>query len=332
MKAWDEFLSTQRIEPLQASNALCNLDEQGLLYVGGDDATEFLQHQLSNDIRQIDATRSQLSAFSNAKGRMIGLFRVIAIEGGYLLLMPKRLLPIVQEKLQHFVLLSKVILADISNDFARMSITLDADQPPPDDAWPLEVEAVYQTDSLISLRLPAATGRSRWLLLSTDAGEAIEMWTRLSQQAVVNGTEHWRLQNIDAGIPTLYPETSEAFVLQMANLQLINGVSFKKGCYPGQEVVARMQYLGKLKRRMYRAEIDSDRAPRPGDELMANAADSKDGSGKVVDGVAIGDGSSRLLFIARIDQAESGGLKLADQPGAKLKLLPLPYAFEDKSG
>ena len=329
MKAWNEFLSTRKIEPLQASNALCSLDEHGLLYVGGDDATEFLQNQLSNDIRQIDATRSQLSAFSNAKGRMIGLFRVIAIEGGYLLLMPKRMLPIVQEKLQRYVLLSKVILADISNDFSRMSITLDADRPPPDNDWPLDVEAVNQTDSLISLRLPAAEGRSRWLLLSTDAGEAIELWTRLSEQVSVNGPEHWRLQNIDAGIPTLYPETSEAFVVQMANLQLINGVSFKKGCYPGQEVVARMQYLGKLKRRMYRAEIDSDRAPRPGDELTAIDADANDGSGKVIDGVALGDGSSRLLFIARIDLAESGRLKLAEQPGAKLKLLPLPYAFED---
>jgi len=259
---------------------------------------------------------------------MIGLFRIIAIDGGYLLLMPRALLPIVQEKLQNYVLLSKVILADISNDFARMSITLDADQPAPDSDWPLDLEAVHQTDSLISLRLPADPGRSRWLLLSTDAGEAIELWTRLSEQVTINGPEHWRLQNIDAGIPTLYPETSEAFVVQMANLQLINGVSFKKGCYPGQEVVARMQYLGKLKRRMYRAEIDSDRAPRPGEELMAIDAEAKDGSGKVVDGVAVGGGKSRLLFIARIDLAESGRLKLADQPEATLKLLPLPYAFE----
>ncbi len=332
MKAWNEFLSTQTTEALQESNALCSLDEHGLLYVGGDDAEDFLQNQLSNDIRQIDATRSQLSAFSNAKGRMIGLFRVIAIDGGYLLLMPKRLLTLVQEKLQNYVLLSKVILADISKDFARMSLTLDADRSPPDGDWPQDVDGVYQTDSLISLRLPAAAGRSRWLLLSTHAGEAIALWTRLSEQVAINGPEHWRLQNIDAGIPTLYPETSEAFVLQMANLQYVNGVSFKKGCYPGQEVVARMQYLGKLKRRMYRAEIDSNQAPRPGGELMASDADGKDGSGKVVDGVAVGDGGSRLLFVARIDLAESGHLKLAEQPDAKLNLLPLPYGFENESG
>lgn len=328
MKAWTDCLSTQTPAPLQESNAICSLDSHGLLYVGGDDATEFLQNQLSNDIRQIDQSRSQLSAFSNAKGRMIGLFRVIAIEGGYLLLMPRSLLVTVQEKLQRFVLMSRVILADISNDFARISVTIDAGQPAPDDSWPSDIDAVHQTDSLISVRLPAAEGRQRWLLLSTDAAEAIALWSRLSADLAVNGPEHWRLQNIDAGIPSLYPETSEAFVLQMANLQYINGVSFKKGCYPGQEVVARMQYLGKLKRRMYRAEIDSDQAPAPGDELAAKDAEGSDGSGKVVDAVSLGNGSSRMLFVARIDRAESDDLKLVEQPGANIRLLPLPYSFE----
>ncbi len=330
MNAWNDFIATQKPANLQQSNALCALNDHGLLYVGGDDTTEFLQNQLCNDIRQIDQSRSQLSAFSNAKGRMIALFRVIAIDGGYLLLMPRSLLPVVQEKLQRFVLLSHVILADISNDFARMSLTLDAGAPLPDGDWPRDIDAVHQTDSLITIRLPAGEGRQRYLMLSTEAREAIELLTRLANQYAINGPEHWRLQNIDAGIPTLYPQTSEAFVVQMANLQLINGVSFKKGCYPGQEVVARMQYLGKLKRRMYRAEIDSDRAPEPGDELTAREDGESDGSGKVVDAVALGDGRSRLLFIARIDATESGALRLVDQPDTAIRLLPLPYAFEDE--
>ncbi len=331
MKAWTDCLATQSHAPLQESNALCALDDHGLLYVGGDDATEFLQNQLSNDITRIGTGRSQLSAFSNAKGRMIGLFRVIPIEGGYLLLMPRSMIASVQEKLQRFVLLSKVILADISNDFALISVTLDVQDAVPGPDWPQDIDAVHQTDTLISVRLPAAEGRRRWLLLSTDAAEAIALWRRLANEFAVNGPEHWRLQNIDAGIPTLYPETSEAFVLQMANLQLIDGVSFKKGCYPGQEVVARMQYLGKLKRRMYRAEIDSVRAPAPGDELTARDAESSDGSGKVVDAVSLPNGGSRMLFIARIDRAESGDLKLVEQPATEIRLLPLPYAFEDSA-
>jgi folate-binding protein YgfZ len=330
MKAWTECLSTQTPAPLRDSNALCALDSHGLLYVGGDDAEEFLQNQLSNDIRQIDQGRSQLSAFSNAKGRMIVLFRVIAIEGGYLLLMPKQMLPLVQEKLQRFVLMSRVILADISNDFACISLTVDEDATPPEPNWPTGVNRVWQSDTLISIRLPAATGRQRWLLLSTDAAEAIALWRRLSDEYSINSAAHWRLQNIDAGIPTLYPATSEAFVLQMANLQLIDGVSFRKGCYPGQEVVARMQYLGKLKRRMYRARIDSAQAPEPGAGLAAKEADGADGSGKVVDAVSTAEGDSRLLFIARIDLAESGNLKLVEQPDVRLELLPLPYPFEKK--
>ncbi|MDJ0834560.1 MAG: folate-binding protein [Gammaproteobacteria bacterium] len=328
MKAWFDFLSSQTLQPLQDNDAICALRDTGLLYVGGDDASEFLQNQLSNDIQLTSPSLSQLSSFSNAKGRMFGIFRVIQIEGGYLLVLPHSILAEVQDQLHRYILRSKVILADITDSFCLFSITTGADDPIQHEALPDQVNQVYQSDSLISVCLPSASGRRRHLLIDNSAEEAIALWQQFATRLAVNDQQQWRLQEIDAGIPTVYPSTSGAFVLQMSNLQLLDGVSFKKGCYPGQEVVARMQYLGKLKRRMYLAEIKGV-CPQPGDELQSRDSDKADGSGKVVDAIQLDQQNCRLLFIGQIEKAESDKLVLSAQIDAKMNLLPLPYAYAD---
>ena len=330
MQAWSEFLSKQPIQALQHNNTLSALDETGLLYVGGDDASDFLQKQLSNDILKIDQHRSQLSSISNAKGRMLGIFRVIQIDGGYLLVIPLSILDSIQQQLQKFVITARVILADISDSFARFSVTTDQHELTASDRFPAELNQVYQSDSLISLRLPAAEGRSRYLFLSNDAEEAIQLWSQLANRLQINDASNWRLQDIEAAIPNLYPATQGAFVLQMSNLQAIDGVSFKKGCFPGQEVVARMQYLGTLKRRMYLAEIDSETCPQAGDELCSLGTDKKDGSGKVVDAILTGDGKCLMLFIAQIAKTDANQLQLFDRPELSIRLRSLPYPVPEK--
>jgi len=325
MQIWTEFLATQQTSPLQQNNALCSLDETGLLYVGGEDASDFLQNQLSNDIRKLNPEQAQLSSLSNAKGRMLGIMRVIQIEGGYLLVLPLSILPAIQQELQKFIIRSRVVLADITDSFARFALVSDIPQALADDIFPNQLNQVYQSDSLIALRLQDTGQSQRYLLLVNDPQEAIQRWEKLAQNLAINDASSWRLQEILAGVPTLYPDTIGAFVLQMSNLQIIDGVSFKKGCFPGQEVVARMQYLGKLKRRMYLAEMACSDCPQPGDELTRLGADKADGSGRVVDAVAISPGRCMLLFIAQIDKAEAGELLLLKQPSSELTLLPLPY-------
>lgn len=326
MNTWHEFLATQKLSPVQTTNTLCALNESGLLYVGGDDAHDFLQNQLSNDINQISSTQAQLSSFSNAKGRMLAIFRVIQIEGGYLLMMPRSILPQVMQLLQKYIIRSQVVLADISDSFAMMSFNTTQDALTEDQRFPAQLHQVYQSDSLISLRIHSEQNQQRYLLLTNDANEAIDLWTQLAEHCPPSQGDSWRLQEIAAGIPTLYPQTMQAFVLQMSNLQLLDGVSFKKGCYPGQEVVARMQYLGKLKRRMYLAQIKCATCPDPGDELKSRDSAKNDGSGKVVDAVAVDDTHCLMLFIAQIDKAESGSLVLSEQPDIAINLLRLPYA------
>jgi folate-binding protein YgfZ len=122
--------------------------------------------------------------------------------------------------------------------------------------------------------------------------------------------------------------TTEAFVPQMANLQLVDGVSFTKGCYTGQEVVARMQYLGTLKRRMYRVRVDSDSRPAAGTELFSASSASGQGAGRVVDARPSPDGGFEALVVCQIASMEAGDLRLGDAEGPALQAQPLPYAFE----
>lgn len=325
MNKWQQFITAQQAIPAQAQNTLCVLSDTGILYVGGEDAREFLQNQLSNDISHIDANKAQLSSFSNAKGRMIAIFRVLQIEGGYLLIMPRSILQDVMQQLQQYVIRSQVVLADITDSFAMFGISSRAGLLPDDERFPAQLNQVYQSDSLICAQVNSSEGLQRYLILSNDEAEAIELVTTLSNKLSISVADSWRLQEILAGIPTLYPPTMQAFVLQMSNLQMVDGVSFKKGCYPGQEVVARMQYLGKLKRRMYLASVESEQCPQPGDELQSYDAETKDGSGKVVDAVMVSPNRSLMLFIAQIEKAESNELVLVNQPDTVLTLQSLPY-------
>jgi folate-binding protein YgfZ len=192
--------------------------------------------------------------------------------------------------------------------------------------FPVQLNGVHQSDSLISVQIHGNDGQQRYLMLTNDEDEAIQLVTTLTDKLSLSVGDSWRLQEILSGVPALYPETMQAFVLQMSNLQFLDGVSFKKGCYPGQEVVARMQYLGKLKRRMFLAQIESDQCPVPGDELKSRDAEKKDGAGKVVDAIAVNQNSCVMLFVAQIEKAEAGDLVLLSQPESVINLQPLPYA------
>ena len=137
----------------------------------------------------------------------------------------------------------------------------------------------------------------------------------------------WGLLEILTGLPSVYAANSEQFVPQMANLQLVDGVSFKKGCYPGQEIVARMQYLGTLKRRMYLGRIATDEPVLPGASLFS-AGDGEQAAGRVVDAQPHPDGGQAALAVLQISAAEAGDLHLGASDGPAFSLESLPYAFE----
>jgi folate-binding protein YgfZ len=191
---------------------------------------------------------------------------------------------------------------------------------------PGAIDEVTHTADYTLLRVPGIQPRYEVYISSRDAAQRV--WDSLNVHGAPVGESVWRLLEIYAGIPTIFAATSELFVAQMANLQLLNGVSFKKGCYPGQEIVARMQYLGTLKRRMYLGVIDTDQPINPGDSLFGSE-DSQQAIGRIVDAQPHPDDGQAALAILQIKSAESGDLHLGSTEGPVMVLEPLPYGFGD---
>jgi len=161
------------------------------------------------------------------------------------------------------------------------------------------------------------------------SSEAIEqLWQTLQTEAHFLNAEHWKLLDIYAGQPNVYDSSKEAFIPQMLNLQVLNGISFKKGCYTGQEVVARMQYLGKLKRRMYRAQCATQTLPMPGDKLYSATIKSGQGAGNIVDAQHDPEGGIDCLAVITSAAVEKDDIFLDENLQFKLILQDIPYSIE----
>ena len=326
MNQWQEFEAQQDDQQVM-QNFICGADQLGLILVNGADAHDFLQNQLSNDLDFIGESRYQLSSYSTPKGRLVGIFRVIRISNGYLLLTPRSMVLPLMERLFKYIVQAQVTLADASDYFARFLLQTDDAELHNHSLLPASPGDVLQNDSVISLQLEPLGEQRRFLLMCLSADEAIGLWNEFTNRLQVAGFRALRLSEIRAGIPVIYPETSEEFVLQMANLGVLDAVSFKKGCYPGQEIVARMQYLGKLKRRMFLAQLDTDKLPRPGDALVLEGKTEVDGSGMVVDAEFDPEGVCHCLYIAQIARAEGDKLRFLTQPEVRLQNRDLPYSI-----
>ena len=309
-----------------ADCARYDLSHLGLIRVAGADADTFLQGQLSNDLRALTPTHSQLSCHCSPKGRMLALFRVLRGADGIDLQLPRERVAEAIKRLLLYVLRAKVTLTDLSDGPVRIGLS-GVGAPAQLERLGLPVPAA--DNALITaaaarvLRLPAPVPRFE---LIADYATQSALWDALTPVSTWGDEDAWALLDIRAGIPSVYTATVEAFVPQMANLQLLDGVSFTKGCYTGQEVVARMQYLGKLKRRMYQATVESPTPPRPGDELHAPSSTSEQTPGRVVDARPSGPGRYEILAVLEIEAAETGEVRLAAD-GPLLRLQPPPYGF-----
>ena len=216
------------------------LTRYGLLSVTGTDARAFLHAQLTNDIERLDAARAALAGWCSAKGRLLATFLVIPAPQGFLLQLARDLAPAVAKRLSMFVLRSKVKIADESDGWTQDGIW-DADFSQPDVAW---------KDGVATVRV----GERRYI--------------QLGSKEQPNATEEdWIVREIRAGRPFISSATQDKFVPQMVNLEKLGGVDFQKGCYPGQEIVARAQYRGEVKRRMVRLPAPDGAQLQPGQEF-----------------------------------------------------------------
>lgn len=308
-------------------NIFADLSHYGLISVHGEDAAEFLLGQFTNDLRDVDEHHSQYSGYCNAKGRLLATFRVFRRGDSYYLVLPAEMVESLISKLRMFVLRAKVTFEDASNTFVHFGVSGEAAAADLEKAFgelPANIHDVVQNNDGLVIRVP---GIHPGYEVFTSVERATTVWDALNVQSAPVGADAWQLLDIKAGIPVITPGTREAFVPQMANLPLVDGVSFRKGCYPGQEIVARMQYLGKLKRRMYLAHIGGDTRPQPGDEVFPGKADAQS-LGKLVSAAPHPDGGFAILVVLQIARAESGeALHLGASDGPVLELGHLPYPF-----
>ena len=305
-----------------------DLSHLGVIAVYGDDAEAFLQSQFSNDIRLVTGSSSQLSAYCTPKGRMLGLMRVFRLGETYYLRLPQDTIEAVLQRLRMYVLRADVTLEDASENFVRIGISGEAAADELGTVMaklPAEPDQIVHAGDISLLRVPGVRPRFEAYISSLE--NAGKLWDSLNVRGAPVGESAWRLLEILAGLPSIFAASSELFVPQMVNLQLVNGVSFKKGCYPGQEIVARMQYLGTLKRRMYLGRIDTDQPASPGDSLFTGT-DSEQAIGRVVDAQLHPDGGQALLAVLQIKIAEAGDMHLGSSTGPLMVLEDLPYPFE----
>ncbi len=227
---------------------LSALADMGIIQVNGHDACSFLHNLLTNDIAHIGLNQSQLNGLCTPKGRLLALCQVIRRQDDYILLLPHALCPSLLARLNLYKLRSNVTLTDISETHACLGLhTLSEKDPTP------ETTIHYRA-------------HDHFLIIHKDEVSDV-VHPLLDQDWVLCPQTVWEQREVEAGLPLIYPETQELFTPQQLNLDLTGGVSFNKGCYPGQEVVARLHYLGEPSRRMYHAQWQGTPPPQPGNSI-----------------------------------------------------------------
>jgi hypothetical protein len=311
-------------------NILCDLSHCGLIEVSGNDAGQFMQAQFSNDITQVSETSSQLSTYCSAKGRMLAIFRILKRGERYYLRLPAETLEPFLRRLHMFILRSQVTLLDASQTLVRIGFN----GPDAESVLkailaqvPYAIDECTQVAGLTVIRVAGVNPRYE---IYGEFDIVKPFWSELSNKATRVGTSQWSLLDILAGVPTILSANMECFVPQMVNMDLLGGISFNKGCYPGQEIVARTRYLGKLKRRMYRIHIDTDITPQPGDEIVKLNSDSPSPVGRIVEAQPHPKGGNEALAVIQIDATRDHQLNLAKSKGGEIDIETLPYPVDSK--
>jgi folate-binding protein YgfZ len=303
---------------------VADLSQLGIVAFSGVDAAAFLQGQLTNDVRQLHFDTAQWNGYCSAKGRLLGNFLMWRQGDDYLLQMSGDIRESVQKRLSMFIMRSHVRARDASDETVRLVVAgVNAGNAVAQAFGTLPDAPMksVQTESGCVVRVGADK-----FVLSVQPDVAVRVWQTLTQTATPVGAPVWDGLRLNAGIPMITAATQDQFVPQMVNLEAIGGVSFQKGCYPGQEIVARSQYLGKLKRRMFLAHVGVEAVP--GDSLYSADMQGQ-ASGMVVNAAPAAQGGFDLLAVAQVESAKSQVLHLKTADGAALALQPLPYTLPE---
>ncbi|MES2013122.1 MAG: folate-binding protein [Pseudomonadota bacterium] len=308
---------------------ICDLSHLGLLQLQGSDTHTFLQGQVTNDVKLLNGHNAHYTAYCNPKGRMLALFLAFSHNDAVHLQMPKELVESIAKRLKMYVMRSKVTIEDVSKSIIKFGINGHNAAELLQAQFAQVPKADFELVSLENgalLKLPGSTPRYE---IFTDTENAIAVWSALRVHAKPVGAACWEWLEIQAGIPDVTLKTQEEFVPQMLNLDALNAINYKKGCYTGQEIVARTHYLGKVKRRTQLAHIASnigaEVTPQTGDDIHDS---NKQAIGKIVRCTPSTDAGFYVLAESRLENLEQDGIFWND---IALTIKSLPYQLESST-
>ena len=310
-----------------AAGFVAVIDSCGLIGVTGEDAASFLHNQLTNDVQHLATNEARLAGYCSPKGRLLASFLMWRSPDTVYLMLPRPLQAALQKRLSMFVMRARARLADASEGVVMLGLggagaaaalaALTGSVP----AAPY-ARCDGQWGTVIRVADAFGAPRLLWLTSPEQARAAID---GLRASLALGGDQAWELSSIHAAVPVITAPTQEQFVPQMVNFELLGGVNFKKGCYPGQEIVARSQYLGKLKRRTALASVAA--IADAGAEVFADS-DPGQPCGMVVNAAANGAGGTDVLVELKLAALDGGAVRLGGADGAQLQLLPMPYPLD----
>ncbi|MEN9983941.1 MAG: hypothetical protein RJB10_206 [Pseudomonadota bacterium] len=307
----------------QLPSGVAKLEHLGIIRVTGADAASFLQGQLTNDVALLPMNESRLAAFCSAKGRMQASFTIYkrpAIDAtqttpDIYMVCSRDILAATLKRLSMFVMRAKAKLTDVTDEYNIFGLTGNTINLIATEAINTPATVIFYASTVIALH--PALGQTRALCI-TPVGDTAPAGEILS-------AELWNLGEVHAGIATITAPIVEAFVPQMLNYESVGGVNFKKGCYPGQEVVARSQFRGTLKRRAYVVQIDATNSQPFVSQEIFHESDAEQPCGMVAQVAANPNGVYSAIVSMQTSAADVGKLTLGSATGANITLLPLPY-------
>lgn len=320
---------TNDIRTLRLGPQKTRLMQFGFIEVRGEEASLFLQSLLTSDVRQINSERGQFSSWCDGKGRIQATFWLMPLNEAIYLIVPLAMVAGLVARLRMFVLRTKVALRDATADMALLGLV-----------GPLAEKS--SIESLTILHTPGAvTQISDCAVMSIHGAGVIRYLALGFQRQIQQLSQHvfkdlpevsesiWPLLDIVTGIPHIEEMTSGKFIPQMLSLEALGALSFTKGCYPGQEVVARLQYRGQLKRKMYRAIIETNEVPPPGTRLAG--PDTQESIGQVLAAERLDPKTVLVQVVVVIERKESNAVHLATLEGPLLAFEPdegMPHSGE----
>jgi folate-binding protein YgfZ len=315
----------------QTETVLTVLGHYSLLCFTGANSGKFLQGQTTCNIKDISAEKSLPGGCCSPKGRMYCNFQMaMDTQAQYWLRLRRDIADSSLQTLNKYLALFRgskaincadthIVLGISGNNAPKIITELLGD-------CPQQRNNCVATDTMLAICIEAASRFELWLPID----QALTLWPTLIAQCQTQNSDTWRLANIRAGLGDVHPQTHDEFVPQMLNLQALDGISFTKGCYTGQEIVARMHYLGKLKKRLYRASCSGlQSAPLVGSELMAinELSGNLQAIGQVVESQMSDDQHCELLAVIANEIVDSGKAIQLGENAAEITVLPLPYAI-----